>query len=320
MLEFKAFDFKDNSIHLPEYIDFKLSQEENVPADYLEVTFPYFKESEAVRKIRLFEDGQPVFCGLCDEILSSKSVTGTFTKLYFRNMFGVLIDNEAVPAQFNNATAYVIFEKYIKQYGFEKFIADNKPLTGEFNIQKGTSVYNVLSEFCRLNYGCVPYLIDEKTISFTEAEKEKILCFSDGSNQCLSDYGYYKIELSKFPCRLISKVKVKTSEKDFYKTIINNQNAMNKGIVRERCIDACSENTPMSCAGIIIENSNKKYEEYKIYLHFPLFNVLRAKSSISDQKFGKITDLKVSKTTVKADKNGFSTEVTLVKETGYVVA
>ena len=58
----------------------------------------------------------------------------------------------------------------------------------------------------------------------------------------------------------------------------------------------------------------EKYEEYKIYLHFPLFNVLRAKSSISDQKFGEITDLKVSKTTVNADKNGFSTEVTLVKE------
>lgn len=318
MLKFRAYDFENKEILLPDFLSFEIQKEENVPADYLEVKFKSFANADNIKYIRLFYNDSLVFFGICDEILFSKDLTGAVVTLYFRNKMALLIDNEALPSEFNNITARVLFDKYIKQLGFKSFISDNKALTGKFIVEKGESVYDALYNFTKLNYSSAPYLVDEDTISFINNKNDDLYTlFSDGEN---ADYQYGKIECSKFPCKLISKINVKTSASDYYKTVIKNDFALEKGTQRERYLDACNLVTSMSSAQKIISNSNNEFEEYKLYLDCLIFNSVYEKCSIADYYLGNVENLYISKVIIGSDINGYYSKITLKKEGQYVVA
>lgn len=318
MLKFRAYDFENKEILLPDFLEFELQKEENVPADYLEVKFKSFKNAENINYIRLFNNDTIVFLGICDEILFSKDLSGAVVTLYFRNKMALLIDNEALPHEFNNVTARVLFNKYIKQLGFKNFIANDKALTGKFIVEKGESIYDALYNFTMLNYSSEPYLADEDTISFINNNKNYLYTlFSDGKN---ADYQYRKIECSKFPYKLISKINVKTSASDYYKTAVKNNFALEKGIIRERYLDACNLVTSMSSAQKMINNSNNEFEEYRLYFNSLIFNSVYEKCSISDYYLGNIENLYISKIIVGSDMNGYYSKITLKKEERYVVA
>ncbi len=318
MLKFRAYNNENKEIPLPDFISFELQQEENVPADYLEVKFKSFINAENINYIRLFDNDTIVFSGICDEIFFSKDSTGAVVTLYFRNKMALLIDNEALPHEYNNITARVLFDNYIKKLGFKNFIADNKAVMGKFIVEKGESVYDAVYNFSKLNYSSTPYLFDEDTISFfNKREDDVCTLFSDGEN---SAHKYKKIECSKFPYKLISKINVKTSASDYYKTVIKNDFALDKGINRERYLDACNLLTPMSSAQKIIENKNNEFEEYRIYCDYIVLNSIYEKCSINDNYLGNIKNLYISKIIIGSDINGCYSKITLKKEGQYVVA
>lgn len=315
MLRFKAYDSENKEISMPDYLSFEIQKEENVPADYLEVKFKSFENADRINYIRAFNDDILVFFGICDEILFAKDLSGAVVTLYFRNKMALLIDNEALPDEFNNVTARVLFDRYIKKFGFTSFIADSKAVTGIFTVEKGESVYDALYNFSKLNNLSAPYLSDEDTVSFINIGNEQRTIFSDNEN---AQYKYRKIECSKFPYKLISKIHLKTSENDYYETTSENPYALNKGIVRERYIDTRNLIMPMTYADRIINNTNSEFEEYKLYFDYLIFNSVYEKCSISDSYLENIDDLYISKIIVGSDKNGEYSKITLKKEGQYV--
>lgn len=315
MLTLKGFDKSGKEIALPDYQSIKISREENVPADYMEVTFPLFKDREELNNIIVNDGSELVFKGVCDEIASIKSAAGKYVKIYCRSMFSLLIDNEAIPGSFKNVTAQIIFDRYLKKYGFKKFIADDTALQGDFTVAKGTSVYEVLYDFCRIHYNSIPCLLNEEIISFNGCNRERVITFSDKEIKGFGKYyDYFLISVSKYPCRLISKINIKTSENDFYTTVLHNNFAENKGIVRERCIDSCNESTPMECCFTMFENTNKRYEEYVIHTNQSVAASVGDKCMICDSDFGKLENLYISKIMCRSDKSGTVTEFTLKRE------
>lgn len=314
MLKFVGINQNNEKITFPEFLNFEIQKEQGVPADCLDATFPYFENASSINKIILYEKDKVCFTGIVDEILKSKSISGTIVKFFCRNMFALLIDNEAIPGTFYNVTANMIFDRYIKLYGFESFVADNTVLKGIFEIEKGESVYDVLAEFCRIHYKSTPFLLNEKEISFVGAERENSIIFSDKEIKSENGIEYYSLECFEYPCKLISKVKVKTSENDFYETLVENKEAVEKGIVRQRCIDACNENTPMICAYTMIDNSNSQYEEYKVKVNELCFNSILEKCQIEDLIMGKIESLYIKKIITGINQKGAYSYISFKKE------
>ncbi len=311
MLNLFAFDKDNNPVNLPDFLSLELHSEENVPSDLLHIKFSYFSCADTIRTIELKKANKSIFSGICDELIFEKSMSGNFVTLTFRDKMSLLIDNEALPAIYKNITAQVLYDRYIKNLGFDGFVADNSIFTGEFLIKKGTSVYDVLNDFCKTVYNSKPTVTDNKINFFSEKN-------TDCTAFCNKDY--FKIKVSKYPSNLISKVNVKTSETDFYTTVTNNAFAQSKGIVRERYLDACNKNTPMSVAKRMIDNSNNKYEEYKIYINDFVDNSVLEKCVIEDSFYGKIENLYITKILSRCTQKGKTTEITLKKEIEYVAS
>lgn len=312
MLSFKGYDFKGAEIALPEYADFEISREENVPADYLEVRFPYFENNGRLSRICLYDNDGLLFKGICDEIVNIKSASGVFVRIYCRNMFALLIDNEAAPGTFTSITAQIIFDRYLKPLGFKDFAADGRALSGDFTVAKGTSVYSVLSEFCRIKYNATPRLSEDNVILFNPGDSGEKVVFSDKENK--NRLNYSKIEFSICPCKLISKINVKTSETDFYTSALHNSFAENMGIVRERYLDSCSESTPMTCGYTMFKNTNKQYEEYSVHLNGLFLFSVGTSCEIYDFDLGDAKELYVSKVRCRSDKRGNASEITLKRK------
>lgn len=313
MLKLLAFNQNNQAVMLPDFLSLEMHSEEKVPSDLLYIKFPYFQLADSVRTIELYSGDKCVFEGICDEVIFEKSTSGNFVTITFRDKMSLLIDNEALPATYKNVTAQVIFDRYIKKLGFEGYVADNTCLNGEFLIKKGTSVYEVLKAFCSAVYNSTPIVLHNK-ILFNPAKSNGNTVFSNNA----TGVPYYKIKLTKTPAELVSNVNVKTSENDFYTTVTNNAFAQSKGIIRERYLDACNESTPMAVAKRIIENSNNKYEEYKIYINDFVDISLKEKCVINDTIYGEMKDLYVSKILNRYTQKGKLAEITLKKEIGYV--
>ncbi len=315
MLRILAFDKDKNPVVLPGFKTLKLQQEENVPCASLAVDFPYFSKVEAIHTLKLFKGDECFFDGICDEIVFEKSHLGNIVSLSLRDKMSLLIDNEALPASFKNITPQVIYDRYIKKLGFDGFSADNSFLSGEFLIEKGTSVYDVLLSFCKTVYNSTPVVSHNKII-FNPKKVSAETVFSNISE----GINYYKIKASKYPVNLISKVNVKTSHKDFYTTVKNNAFAQSKGIVRERYLDACNVKTPMSVADRMILNGNGKFQEYKVYVNDFTVNSILEKCKIIDSFYGTTDNLYISKILSKCSDSGSYTEITLKKEADYVAS
>ena len=309
MLSLKAFDMHNKAIALPDFLSLEMHREENVPSDLLYIKFPYFNNADSIRTIELTKAQKCIFTGICDEVDFEKSASGNFVTITFRDKISLLLDNEALPAMYKNVTAKVLYDRYIKNLGFDGYIADESCLSGDFLIKKGTSVYEVINAFSKAVYNCNLSVVNNK-ISFKNNVSDEKTVFTNKD--------YYKIKVTKSPVNLISKVKVKTSEKDFYTTVKSNEFAESKGVLRERYIDACNKNTPMIVAFRMMENGNKKYEQYKIYLNDFADNSILEKCAVDDSFYGKIDDLYIVKIVNRISSKGKLSEITLKKEIEYV--
>lgn len=311
MLNLKAFDIHNKIVPLPDFLSFEMHSEENVPSDLLYIKFPYFESADSIRTIELKKSDKSIFTGICDEVDFEKSASGNFVTITFRDKISLLLDNEALPAMYKNITAKVLFDRYVKNLGFDGYIADESCLSGEFLIKKGTSVYEVINAYSMTVYNASPSVVDNK------------ICFTNNipdTKTVFTNKDYYKIKVTKSPANLISRVRVKTSEKDFYTTVKNNAFAESKGILRERFIDACNKKTPMNVAFKIMVNGNKKYEQYKIYLNDFVDNSILEKCIIDDSFYGKIDNLYIAKILNRCSNKGELAEITLKKEIEYVAS
>ncbi len=320
MLRVIAYTSFGEKTEIPKFTQLRLSRQEDVPADSLELTLPYFREYERVKSVEVFDSNKNalLFRGICDETELIKSLDGGYISLYFRDMTALMLDNEAVPWEFINVTAGLIFEKYLAPLGFKGYVSGAKSLAGKFTVKKGTSVYRVLSDYCRACFNSIPRLTDDGRVDFNPPCPVGEAVFS----ACSDDEGlrYTRLELTRRPCNIITGVRVKTSASDFYETIIKNSNRELSPITRERCVDACNNSTPLETAFKIIKNSNSSYEEIKLVVKGEYFYPLLKKASIRDVIAGDIDDLYISGSEIKINENGVTNKLTLRRVKSNVAA
>lgn len=295
--------------NLPSFLEMEIYREEGVPADSIEILFSYF-EIQPFVQLYLYRADTLLFSAYVDEIHTYRNENGTFTKCFGRSAEAILLDNEAEPNTFCDASPSVIFEKYARPCGFTVYHSEGGVLRGEFLVEKGMSVYEVLCNYSRNLYGALPYISLPGELYFSGKKRMEKIVFSDSVSETLSEAVYTEIDCAYLPCNFISGVYVKTSEKSGYQTFVKNPGSAG-GYARTRCVNASLLNTPADTAYKMIERTNKQLYTYTITC--PKFYLVEigTPAEIRDRTFGTIAGLTVAGVHISAGFEGIQTEIML---------
>lgn len=252
----------------------KVSCSENVPAHSLRLVTSAMEDREFLR-VHLYEDDECIFVALVDEQIVSAGENSN-TELICRSMAAVLLDNEAKAANFVNPCSELIFKAYAKPYGFVEYIGEDVCFAGNFVVGNGMSCYQVLEEFSKGALG-KSVKIKGDTVCFEVTEEKEPLFFSNESQGIpFTEFSY-----SRLPCRRISKIFVKTEPQGDYDTIVADEDAALKGIIRERYMDVSdiSDRSLMEAHEAISE-AHKSSREITLVCPNRLLGVLSAQASV----------------------------------------
>lgn len=247
MLRFVFTDAKKCERILDGPLSLTIRMDEDVPADDLYAVFPYTEVGESAR-IVVYDGKTPVFVGVVDEQEHIFSEKGRFLRISARSLAAHLLDNEAEPQTYNHPTASLIFERHVKPYGIMREEQDDAIFFGEQIITKGMSQWSALKNFCNACYSSTPRVTADGKLLMKREINPQTVVFSDSGG----GIAYSELIESRKRCEEISRVNVKISDEEGYRFRIDNSDAVARGIVRERYLNAVLSATPMTCADSMI--------------------------------------------------------------------
>ena len=145
---------------LPDVVNWKFQYGLGTPCDSFQLTCLWEPEedellAEAVR-FTAAEDGETVFTGVVDECERGWDGEGGFLTVAGRGMAALLLDNEALGADYQVATLEDILRDHVLPYGIEVLRQAALPPVPNFSVRTGSSEWQVLYEFCRYYGGLTP--------------------------------------------------------------------------------------------------------------------------------------------------------------------
>lgn len=168
---------------LPEALNWKFEYACGVPCDSFLIELPWSAgEEEIYRKAVRFtaaEAGKTVFTGVVDEAEWSRKGKGSRVTLTGRSMAALLLDNEAMAADYGAATLEDILRDHVLPYGISIGEKASLPACQNFSVAAGSSEWQVLYDFVRYHGGIPPRFDREGRLVLTP--------FSDGTQRLLDD-------------------------------------------------------------------------------------------------------------------------------------
>ena len=262
MLRCVLTDVNDRSIAAPHALSMDLDIDEGVPADSLYAVFPYFEASE-LKGIRVYNGDKLIFTGVVDEEERLFHSSGRYLKISSRSLASRLIDNEAAPCGYDHPSARLICERYVEPFGISLSDGDDSVYFGEQTVLKGASCWSVLKNFCSVCYSSVPRVSGDGVLYLRGIQRDERVCFGNGDG-CIR---YTELSEKYKRCEEISAVNIKTADTGGYRLPVSNSDAVRRGVVRERYLNAVMTENPMRCAEAMIRAGKAK--AYTLRLRCP---------------------------------------------------
>lgn len=243
----------------------EINQSLDIPADELKAKFVYREDFPHIGRIYLMEeqvndvesainDGRTIFSGVVDTITVSADLSGSEITVCARSMAALLIDNECQPRGYLNPDTDLMYLNYLEPFGLK--IAEMKKARhqGRLRIYKGDSHYRALEKYCVTFLDSNPR-VDGTGVFHTDCIKSgEIISFDNSEGTAFGSVTVCEDNYS-----IISKVYVCADKDGKYNTVLNNKEAQNMGIVRERFLNANTDSGfTLSDGDKLIENGRKK--------------------------------------------------------------
>ena len=101
-------------------------------------------------------EGERVFTGVVDEFAVLCGRDGLYLELEGRGMAALLLDNEAMPAEYQRATRADIVADHVTPYGIRAVGGEGLPTVSTFGITSGESEWSVVRRYACYYGGVVP--------------------------------------------------------------------------------------------------------------------------------------------------------------------
>lgn len=190
-----------------------LTYDRDAPADLLEAVFPADRVWEELVWVTACRQGETVFRGLVDEQNTRLTDSGITVELVCRSGEALLLDNEAPPGTIQRPTLEKLGKTLLEPLGITRAVGE-AAAPGELVIEKGTSCWTVLSDFCQTLLGAQPY-VDCQGVLHCEGAPERELRLGE----------VLSATLALAPCKRISEVR-QQSFRGGYDTPYRNQEAV----------------------------------------------------------------------------------------------
>ena len=145
---------------LPPALAWEIEYTSGVPCDSFFYRCPCLDEGgadpAAWYRVELYEGQELVFRGVVDECVQTVSDGGRQLELSGRGMAALLLDNEALPQDYEAATLADILRDHVTPYGIQTAGSPSLPAAGRFSVAAGSSEWSVLYQFARYCGGVVP--------------------------------------------------------------------------------------------------------------------------------------------------------------------
>lgn len=145
---------------ISELSSFHLSYGLGSPCDSFSLRCPWKAGQEgilnSVSRVLVKRDGELLFFGVLDEWECCFDASGYTLELIGRGVQALLLDNEALSADYGVATLSDILRAYVTPYGVQTVGRPSLPPVTGFSVKSGSSCWQVLYQFARYYGGITP--------------------------------------------------------------------------------------------------------------------------------------------------------------------
>lgn len=306
MLKFVLTDTDGESRIFSAPLSLTIRMDEDVPADDLFAEFAYAPVGE-LTAVRVYDGDRVIFVGVVDEQVHQLSQRGRLLSISARSLAAHLLDNEAAPQCYDHPSASLIYDQHIRPYGIAWEHEDDATCFGEQQITKGMSRWAVLKNFCNACYSAVPRISADGVLRMKGLGVTGSVTFSDSGDGVV----YTRLSESRRRCEEISCIKVKVAEDEGYRYIVENPDAISRGICRERYLNASLASTPMTCADAMLVNADAKSYGVKLSCPGRMTDLMGKSAVVKNKLLGVLDNLYVSGVTYRLTGDGEVTTVQL---------
>lgn len=272
-----------------------LSFDRDAPADQLKAVFPADRIWEDISEVYMYDGGKGVFRGIVDEQSTRLSKEGLFVELVCRSREALLLDNEAEPAAIKRPSLESIHRRLLEPLGFTEIRGSAGAVPGELRVEKGTSCWQALSDFCGEYFGTKPYVDFDGVIHCEGIEERRVQL-----------EGVMSAELDRLPYKRLSAV-WKQGYRGGYDTLYSDPEAP---VIRRRYVSAQSGKNPRE----MLSEAKKGSKLLTVVCAGNYWPLRGTRADVEIPGMGRFTGCAVEKGVYYRDKDGERTR--LVLETG----
>lgn len=144
--------------------EFEIVKSFDSPAHSFSAVFSSDASYPELYDITVHDGDSQLFTGTVDEQVLTEGAKGRQLKLIARSRGAVLLDNEAQPQTYGTVSLWQIFRDHIRPYGFLNMTAESNPTFMQYQIVKGTSEWEVFTNFFRSTMHGMAYMDDDCNI------------------------------------------------------------------------------------------------------------------------------------------------------------
>ncbi len=171
------------TLTFPTAVSWRFCYGTDTPCDSYEVKCLWEKgqERELSPASRFYAqwEGERVFTGVVDEYAVVCGKEGVYLEVSGRGMAALLLDNEAMPAQYQRATGAVIVADHVTPYGITAVGGNSLPVVSNFTVGSGESEWSVVRTFACCYGGVVPRFDREGRLVLNRHGDGKVLKIGD---------------------------------------------------------------------------------------------------------------------------------------------
>ena len=241
-MNYCCYTVSGQKVDLPPPVSVRLDVHEDAPADDMTVVFPLAGQTPAIASIRVWDGEKPVFSGIVDEQLAQVTDSGAVLKLIARSRAALLLDNEAMPQEYDQPSLAQLYQRHAEPYGFCGFVGNSGTFDTRLKVTKGMSQWQVIEEFCIRCFGTVPFVTAEDYIDCSGAAPKGQLVFDNGGTAAVP---YLTVAYRDKFYKRVSELYIQPKAGQAYTAVLHDDQAHKLGIQRRRfvvsnCSLACS--------------------------------------------------------------------------------
>lgn len=263
--------------------------------------------------IDVIYDSKVIFKGIVTTQTFTENGKEKYLDIECHSLVGLLTDNYLRPQNINRLTDEIIYKKFLEPNNIDIHTITNKPCMSLINTGNSMSVWELIKEYSKRVFNCTPFINAVGTAFLGEFKNTTVYKFSDSDRTGFIHIGSIKRTYNRKG--IVSRVHIRRRfDNNGYGLVLENTNALERGINCERYIDAVPPSKGCILDGInLLKDTEINSVKFILECDCFLENAVGSTAEILLSN-GSYKNLEIKSIKTKFDKNGVKSVVELYRK------